>query len=78
MPATATASSHGVSSLRPMNWWQRWWPALAPATASLAFAVVIVVQQNEIATLKETVRNLNATLSTATNSAPAEIQSLQA
>lgn len=75
LPATATASSHGVSSLRPMNWWQRWWPALAPATASLAFAVVIVVQQNEIATLKETVRNLNATLSTATNSAPAEIQS---
>ncbi len=72
LPATATASSNGVISLRPLNWWQRWWPALAPATASLAFAAVIVVQQNEIATLKETVRGLNATLST-TNSAPMKI-----
>lgn len=74
LPPTATVSSNGVSSLRPMSWWQRWWPALAPATASLAFAAVIVVQQNEITTLKATVRDLNATLSTATNSAPVKIQ----
>lgn len=74
LPPTATASSNDVSSLRPMSWWERWWPALAPATASLAFAAVIVVQQNEITTLKATVRDLNATLSTATNSAPVKIQ----
>lgn len=74
LPPTATASFNGASPLRPLSWWQRWWPALAPATASLAFAAVIVVQQNEIATLKATVRDLNATLSTATNSAPVKIQ----
>jgi len=74
LPMTATASSNGVSLLRPMSWWQRWWPALAPATASLAFAVVIAVQQNEITKLNETIRDLNATLSTATNSAPVQIQ----
>lgn len=74
LPMTATASSNGVSSLRPMSWWQRWWPALAPATASLAFAMVIAVQQKEITTLNETIRDLNATLSTATNSAPVQIQ----
>ena len=77
LPKTATASSNGVSSLRPMSWWQRWWPALAPATASLAFAVVIVVQQNEITTLKATIRDLNTTLSTATNSAPVQIHPTQ-
>ncbi len=77
LPKTATASSNGLSSLRPMGWWQRWWPALAPATASLAFAVVIAVQQNEIATLKQTIRDLNATLSTATNSVPVKIQPTQ-
>ncbi len=70
LPQTATASSNGVGSLQSMSWWQRWWPALAPATASLAFAVVIAVQQNEISTLQQTIRDLNATLSTATNSAP--------
>lgn len=75
---TATASANGVGSLRPMSWWQRWWPALAPATASLAFAVMIVGQQNEIATLKATIRDLKATLSTATNSAPVKIQSAPA
>lgn len=73
LPKTATASSNGVSSLRPLSWWQRWWPAVAPATASLAFAVVIVVQQSEITTLKETIRDLNATLSTTTNRAPVNL-----
>ena len=34
----------------------------------------VLVQQNEITTLKATVRDLNATLSTATNSAPVKIQ----
>lgn len=77
LPKTATASSNGASSLRPMSWWQRWWPALTPATASLAFAVVIVVQQNEITALKATIRDLNTTLSTATNSAPAQIHPTQ-
>jgi hypothetical protein len=73
LPTTATASSNGVSSLQPMGWWQRWWPALAPATASLAFAVVIAVQQNELATLKQTIRDLNTTLSTTTNRAPVNL-----
>lgn len=77
LPKPATASSNGMSSLRPLSWWQRWWPALAPATASLAFAVVIVVQQNEISALQQTIRDLNTTLSTATNQAPVKIQPTQ-
>ena len=75
LPKPATASSNGVSSLRPLSWWQRWWPALAPAAASLVFAVVIAVQQNEISALQQTIRDLNTTLSTATNQAPVKLES---
>jgi len=74
LPTRAAASVNGVSSLHPRSWWQRWWPALAPATASVACAVVIAVQQNEIATLQQTVRGLNAALTAATNSPPDKIQ----
>ena len=77
-PVTAASSRNGPSSLRPMSWWQRWWPALAPAAATLACAVVIGVQQHEIATLKETVRDLNATLTIATNSVPTKFQPTRA
>lgn len=75
LPRTATASSQGGSSIQPPTWWKRWWPALAPAGASLAFAAVIAVQQKEISNLQETVRELNATISASTNVAPANIQS---
>ncbi len=74
LPQTATASSQAAPSFQPQSWWQRWWPALAPAGASLAFAAVIVVQQHEITTLEQTVRELNATLNTATNQAPRQIE----
>ena len=46
----------------PLTWWRRWWPALAPATVSIACAVVITVQQTEIHQLKKSIRSLsNAT-----------------
>lgn len=74
LPQTATASSQAAPSFQPQSWWQRWWPALAPAGASLAFAAVIVVQQHEITALEQTVRDLNATLNTATNQPPRQIE----
>ena len=73
LPTKAAVAANVGSSLRPPGWWQRWWPALVPGAASLAFAVVIAVQQNEIATLKQTIRDLNATISIATNTAPAAV-----
>lgn len=75
---TATASSNGVSPLHPAGWWQRWWPVLAPATASLAFAVVLMVQQNEITTLKQTISDLDTTLAAASGSEAVNIQSAPA
>jgi hypothetical protein len=41
------------------SWLRRWWPALAPATASLACAVGLVVQQIEIQDLKESVQAMS-------------------
>ena len=41
------------------GWLRRWWPALAPATVSLACAVVFTMQQLEINDLKETIRVLS-------------------
>ena len=73
LPTKASAASNIGSSLRPTSWWQRWWPALVPGAASLAFAVVIAVQQNEIASLQQSIRDLNATISAATNTAPAVV-----
>ena len=40
------------------GWFRRWWPALAPAAASLACAVVLTVQRQEISRLKEANRTL--------------------
>jgi hypothetical protein len=77
LPARATASRSETEFTRPTSWWRRWWPALAPATASLAGVVVIAVQQNQIATLRENIRTLNATISASTNSALASIQPRQ-
>jgi hypothetical protein len=74
LPQTATASSQAAQQYQQQSWWQRWWPALAPAGASLAFAAVIVVQQQEITALEQTVRELNATLNTATNQPPRQIE----
>jgi len=43
----------------PGGWLRRWWPALAPAAASLALAAVMAVQQTEIRELKESIQTLS-------------------
>ena len=42
-----------ASPVRPGGWLRRWWPVLVPAGFSLACAVVLAVQQQEIRTLKQ-------------------------
>src|SRR5262245_20117581 len=39
-------------------WLRRWWSALVPAAASLAFAAVITAQQAEIRSLKAALQDL--------------------
>jgi hypothetical protein len=65
--AEATRRSGKSSGVRPASGWlRRWWPALAPAAASLACAAVLTVQQTQI---KEIEQRLHA-LPTTTNVAP--------
>jgi hypothetical protein len=63
-PSMSPAISHTSG-----GWLRRWWPALAPATVSLACAVVLTAQQMEIRTLQDTLRALPKPL-TAVGTAP--------
>src|SRR5262245_29236461 len=58
-PGPAARSS--VITYSRGSWLRRWWPALLPATLSLACTAVIVVQQNEIQELEQSVQKLAAT-----------------
>src|SRR5688572_21752031 len=52
-------SSRNAQAASPMagnSWLRRWWPALAPATLSLACGVVMAVQSVEITGLKNSLR----------------------
>jgi hypothetical protein len=59
LPVTRPESP--TTLMRPTlgGWLRRWWPALAPATVSLACAVVLTVQQMEIGDLQESIRGLS-------------------
>jgi hypothetical protein len=46
---------------RPSGWLRRWWPALAPATVSLACAAVMTIQQTQINDLQQRLQLLPAT-----------------
>ena len=59
LPAARPASQTPVTALVPASWLRRWWPALVPATVSLACAVVLTVQQMEIRDLSATLRGLS-------------------
>src|SRR6266850_2468906 len=51
----ATATDVNQSAIRRqsrLGWARRWWPAFAPAVISVACAVVLAVQQQEIQALK--------------------------
>src|SRR6266581_7446998 len=48
-----------VSSHSAAGWFRRWWPALAPATVSLACAVVLTAQRMEINDLKRSLETLS-------------------
>jgi hypothetical protein len=58
LEAQASAARRGSSTSAPMlerrpgSWFARWWPALAPAAASLACAAVFTAQQIEIRDLR--------------------------
>ena len=58
--STGSASRASVVTYRRGSWLRRWWPALLPATLSLACTAVIVVQQNEIRQLEQSVQKLKA------------------
>jgi len=47
------------------NWFQRWWPALAPAAVSLACAAVLTGQQMQLNTIQQTLRSLPQPAATA-------------
>ena len=51
-------SSKTVLRHSPSGWLRRWWPALAPAAASVACAVVLTAQHMEINDLKQSLEKL--------------------
>lgn len=59
LPVPRFKSSPTVLRHTPDGWLRRWWPALAPATVSLACAVVLTVQQMEIGDLRDSIRALS-------------------
>jgi hypothetical protein len=59
LPPTRTKPSRPVMGHPRGGWLRRWWPTLAPATVSLACAVVFTMQQLEVNDLKETIRVLS-------------------
>lgn len=67
VPKTPPTAPQSETTLRPPSWWRRWWPALAPAGASVAFAAMIAVQHSEITTLKKEIQTLQTAIETATN-----------
>jgi len=59
LPVLRATASPLPSPLGPANWIRRWWPVLVPAAASLACAVGLTVQQAEIQSLKQAIRDLS-------------------
>src|SRR5712671_1398897 len=58
-PSSARRSSESsVRAQTTLAWLRRWWPAFAPAMISLACAVVLAVQQNELRDLKHSLEIL--------------------
>jgi hypothetical protein len=59
LPAGRPAAQTPAETLAAAGWLRRWWPVLAPATVSLACAVVLAAQQMEIRDLRATLRGLS-------------------
>src|SRR5437667_387891 len=53
-----------------VSWLRRWWPALAPATVSLACAVVLAVQQTQINELEQRLQILSPAAGDAASAGP--------
>jgi hypothetical protein len=72
LPRAAADSQPNAASPGFTAWLRRWWPALAPAAASLACAAVLTTQRAEIRDLNESIRVLSETpaneIGTATSS----------
>src|SRR5438094_2468720 len=64
MAQAPIATMDGSAAVRRANretgWFRRWWPALAPASISLACAAVLTVQRMEISDLKQSLQTLSA------------------
>ena len=71
LPAVQPATQTPVATLAPAGWLRRWWPVLAPATVSLACAVVLAAQQMEIRDLRATLRGLSQGPASAAPARPA-------
>jgi len=62
LPPPGRDNSTSQNALAPrIHWLRRWWPALAPAALSAAFAVVVSVQVTEIQSLKKNIEALSQT-----------------
>jgi len=59
LPAISPAVQATVRPLAGGSWLRRWWPVLVPATASLACAVGLSLQQMEIRSLRQAIEGLS-------------------
>jgi regulator of replication initiation timing len=59
LPSVQPAAQTLAGPMAPANWLRRWWPVLAPVAATLACAVGLTVQQVEIHSLKQAIRDLS-------------------
>src|ERR1044072_1741885 len=58
LAAARNTARTGVLSFGFGAWLRRWWPALAPASVSLACAAMMVSQEVEIRALRQNARHL--------------------
>lgn len=59
LPPSEADLRRSVTTVGVAGWLRRWWPALAPATVSLACGVVMAVQHIEIRDLKQSIQSFS-------------------
>jgi Protein of unknown function (DUF1559) len=67
LPPARTNAPRVLTSATRGGWLRRWWPVFAPATATLACAVVLVVQHTQVRDLKQRTQTLSQVLASKPN-----------